>query len=409
MENVLTPSADVFIPSTTLKRSTYRIDSIDLLRGLVMIIMALDHTRDFFHSQAMMDDPLNLATTTPFLYFTRWITHFCAPVFVFLAGTSAYLQSLRKPKKELSLFLIKRGLWLVAVEVLLITLGITFDIHYGFVLLQTIWAIGINMIVLGLAIWMPFSAILVTGFIIVFGHNLLDYYEAQHQGDYPLLYSFLHRPAFFNLWDGHFVQIAYPFLSWAGLMMLGYCLGRVFHVYQGVQRRKVLTWMGATAILLFIALRATNTYGDPDEWSAQRNGLFTFLSFMNVHKYPPSLLYMLITIGPALIFLAWAGNSRTKLSKIITVYGRVPFFYYVLHFYLLHLITACFFLARGHSFAQGWDGLPNFPFRFLIPGEGYPLWVVYLVWISAVALLYPVCKWFSEYKKTHTQWWLSYL
>jgi uncharacterized membrane protein len=410
MEQVLTTPAGIPVSKVEpLKRSAYRIDSIDLLRGLVMIIMALDHTRDFFHSQAMTDDPLNLATTTPLLYFTRWITHFCAPVFVFLAGTSAYLQSLRKPKKELSLFLIKRGLWLLAVEVFLISLGITFDISYSFIILQTIWAIGISMIVLGLAIWMPFTAILVTGLAIVFGHNLLDFYEAKHQGAYPLFYSFLHRPDFLNLGGNHLVQIAYPFLSWAGLMMTGYCLGKVFHTFQGAERRKVLTAMGLAAILLFVAVRATNAYGDPDEWSTQKNGLFTFLSFMNVHKYPPSLLYMLITIGPALLFLAWAGNAKTRLAKIITVYGRVPFFYYVLHFYLLHLATAAFFLARGHSFAEGAKGLPNFPFKFLMPGEGYPLWVVYVVWISAVALLYPVCKWFSEYKKTHSQWWLSYL
>lgn len=410
MEQVLATPVGIPVSSVTpVKRATYRIDSIDLLRGLVMIIMALDHTRDFFHSQAMMDDPLNMATTTPLLYFTRWITHFCAPIFVFLAGTSAYLQSLRKPKKELSLFLIKRGLWLVAVEVFLVTLGIFFDINYSVILLQTIWAIAVSMILLGLAIWMPFTAILVTGLVIVFGHNLLDFYEAGRQDGYSVFYNFLHRPGGFTLWGNRHVEIAYPFLSWAGLMMLGYCLGRVFHTLQGTERKKVLTGVGLAAILLFVAIRATNAYGDPDDWSTQKDGLFTFLSFMNVHKYPPSLLYMLITIGPALLFLAWAGGSKTKLAKIITVYGRVPFFYYVLHFYLLHIITAIFFLARGHSFAEGARGVPGFPFKFLVPGEGYPLWVVYLVWISAVALLYPVCKWFSEYKKTHSQWWLSYL
>lgn len=390
--------------------SSYRINSIDLLRGLVMIIMALDHTRDFFHDKAFIEDPLSFQTTDPLLFFTRWITHFCAPVFVFLAGTSIYLQSLRKTKKELSVFLIKRGLWLVFVEIFIMSLGITYDINFSFIFLQTIWAIGISMLLLGLLIWLPFKVIFATGFIIVFGHNLLDYYEASHQGSFSFFYSLLHRQNFFPLWDGHTLAVLYPFLPWVGLMIMGYCLGRIFEILKKPEERKViLTRLGIVIVAFFILVRAINMYGDPGSWSEQKNAMFTVLSFVNTTKYPPSLLFMCMTIGPALLFLAFAGNARSRLAKFITVYGRVPFLYYVLHFYLLHLISAICFMARGHSFQEGLHGFPGFPFKFVAPGEGYSLGIAYLVWIAVVVSLYPVCKWFSDYKKTHKKWWLSYL
>ncbi|WP_121352823.1 DUF1624 domain-containing protein [Flavisolibacter nicotianae] len=397
------------VATPALPRTQYRINSIDLLRGLVMIIMALDHVRDFTHREAMIDDPLNFATTTPLLFFTRWITHFCAPVFVFLAGTSGFLQSLRKSTKELSLFLIKRGLWLVLLEVTLITFAITFDVHWGILGLQTIWAIGISMVFLGLAVWLPFKAILALGLLIVLGHNSLDFYEAGHKGGYSVFYSLLHRQGFFPLWDNHGLLILYPFLSWTGLMLLGYCFGKIFTLYEGVQRRKVLTAIGLGVIAFFIALRATNTYGDPSHWSTQKNSLFTVLSFINTTKYPPSLLYMCMTIGPAILFLAWMNNFKNGLSRIITVYGRVPFFYYVLHFYLIHAVALVLSLLRGHSFAAGAAGAPNIPFKFVFPGEGVSLGVTYLIWLGVVVVLYPLCKRFSDYKQTHRQWWLSYL
>lgn len=397
------------VAQPSLTRTSYRINSLDLLRGLVMIIMALDHSRDFIHREALTDDALNFATTTPILFFTRWITHFCAPVFVFLAGTSGYLQSLRKSKKELSGFLIKRGLWLVLLEVTLITLGITYDIHFSIFALQTIWSIGISMVFLGLAVWLPFNAILAIGLLIVLGHNSLDFYEAGHKGPFPIVYSLVHRPGFFPLSGRYNLLLLYPFLSWTGLMLLGYCFGRLFTLYEGAQRRKVLTAVGLGVIFFFIALRATNLYGDPSHWTTQKNVLFTFFSFINTTKYPPSLLYTCMTIGPAILFLAWTENIKNSLSKIITVYGRVPFFYYVLHFYLLHLITALLYLSRGHTVAQGEAGVPGVPFKFMRPGEGYSLVIVYLVWIGVVVALYPACRWFSQYKQTHKQWWLSYL
>jgi uncharacterized membrane protein len=386
-----------------------RINSIDLLRGLVMIIMALDHTRDFFHSQAFTDDPLNLSTTTPLLFFTRWVTHFCAPVFVFLAGTSVYLQGLRKNKKELSIFLIKRGIWLIFIELFIFSLALTFDVTFSAFILQVIWAIGISMILLSLVIWLPFTAIFIVGLIIVSGHNLLDYAEANHNGSFGFWWSLLHRVnPNYPLWGNHTLMIFYPFLPWTGLMILGYCFGKLFTDETIIKKRKkIITAIGLGLILLFIALRFTNVYGDPGDWSVQKTNLLTFFSFISTNKYPPSLLFMCMTMGPALIFLAWCGNAGNRLSKIITVYGRVPLLYFILHFYILHTLCMVLFLVRGHSFAEGVNN--NFLFKFIIPGEGYDLWVVYIIWILVVIALYPICRWFSNYKLRHRRWWLSYL
>lgn len=403
-------------PATLYKAEinhSYRINSIDLLRGLVMIIMALDHTRDFIHSQALVDDPLNLQTTTPWLFLTRFITHYCAPVFIFLAGTSGFFQSLRKSKAFLSRFLITRGLWLVAVELFIMSFAFTFDPTYSFFALQTIWAIGISMILLGVAIRLPFWAIFSTGFVLVAGHNLLDYYEASviandPQATFPLWYSVLHRQGFypFQLAGSRVLLVLYPLIPWIGLMMLGYCFGRIFTL-EAERRVKLLTLLGGGLILLFVALRAANGYGDPQPWSPQKSTLYTFFSFINVAKYPPSLLFLSITIGPALLFLAWAGNASSRLARMVIIFGRVPFFYYILHFFLIHAVATVLFFSRGHSFAEGWNTAA--PFKFVLPGEGYSLLVTYIVWIGVVVALYPVCKWFSEYKKTHKQWWLSYI
>jgi len=392
-------------------KPSYRIDSIDLLRGLVMIIMALDHTRDFFHKAALTDDPMNLATTTPILYFTRWITHLCAPIFVFLAGAGAYFQSLRKSKKQLSAFLLKRGLWLIFIEIFVIGFAFSFDAHYTIIGLQTIWSIAISMIILALMIWLPFNVILITGLVIVLGHNGLDFYEKTLHGSPGWWYDLLHHQGFYPLWDNHSLLILYPFLSWSGLMMLGYCSGKLFVRYEEHQRKKILLWLGVGVITFFIVLRYINKYGDPGPWSTQRNAGVTFLSFMNLHKYPPSLLYMCATVGIGILFLALAGHKKNWFTRFVTVYGRVPFLYYVLHFFLIHFISAICFLARGHSYAEGLKMNPQvMPAKFIAAGEGYSLFTVYIIWICIVLALYPVCKWFSEHKqKNREKWWLSYL
>ena len=386
-----------------------RIESIDLLRGVIMIIMALDHTRDLFHKEAFTGDPLDPATTTPVLYFTRWVTHFCAPAFVFLSGVSAWLQSRRKTKKELSRFLITRGLWLILVDLFIMSLALTGDIYYDLFVLETLWSIGISMVILGLMIWLPFNIILATGGLIFFGHNLIDFAEKSRSA-VPLWWSLLHRPTIAPLWANHSLFILYPFLSWTGLMLLGYCCGRLFTGMTPERRKKILLWAGVGALVLFAVLRIINIYGDPLHWSEQKNTMATFFSFMNVQKYPPSLLFLCATTGPGLIFLALVKNTGSRLSKIISVYGRVPLFYFTVHFFLLHIVSVICYLLRGHSLAEGIKGVPGLPFKFAIPGEGYSLWIVYGIWMAVVVGLYPVCNWYDKYKTHHKEkWWLSYL
>ena len=392
-----------------LTKTNQRILSVDLLRGIVMIIMALDHTRDFFHNQALTDDPLNLTTTTPILFFTRWITHYCAPIFVFLSGTAAYLQGSRKTKKELSSFLIKRGLWLIFIEIFILNLFFSFDIFYTVIGLQVLWAIGISMFFLGLLIWLPFEVLLAIGLIIVLGHNSLDFYEFANPGKQRVVYDLVHHFGMFTLWGNHQLLILYPFLPWTGLMILGYCLGKVLKNDDVKYRKKFLTVTGLLVIVLFIIVRWINVYGNPEPWSAQKNSFYTFLSFINTHKYPPSLLYMCMTIGPALLFIAWFDNIQNGLTKIISVYGRVPFFYYLLHFFLIHFISSIFYLMRGHTFQEGLSHPEGFA-NFMKTGEGVSLGMVYIIWLAVVISLYPLCKWYDKYKINHKEkWWLSYL
>ncbi len=386
-----------------------RIYSIDLLRGLVMILMALDHTRDFIHAEAFTRDPLDPATTTPLLFFTRFITHYCAPVFVLLAGVSIYLQGLRKPQGELSVFLLKRGLWLIFVEFILITFAWTFDFRFILFVMQVIWAIGISMVFMSVIIRMPYWLIVTLGLIIVLGHNVFDFVEATHSG---LWWDLLRNGnfAFHEILPGRQIAIIYPFLPWLGLMMVGYGLGKIFEPSVSIERRrKFLINTGLGLIFLFVALRYLNIYGDPHPWSVQAEGWRTFLSFINVHKYPPSLMFFCITLGPALILLALFEKTSNAFSKAISVYGRVPFFYYILHFYILHALATILFFTRGHSFADGVQSIFGIPFNFLIAGEGYSLGIVYLVWILMVLALYPLCKWFSEKKKRNGHWVMSYL
>jgi uncharacterized membrane protein len=384
-----------------------RIQSIDIVRGLVMVLMALDHVRDYFHIAAHTDDPMNLATTTPFLFFTRWITHFCAPVFIFLSGTSIYLQGIRKTKKQLSFFLLTRGLWLIFAEVAIVSLAWSFDLHYSFLFLQVIWAIGISMFILGLLIWLPYPVIFGTGILITFGHNLLDYPEQHIQGK-SFWWDLAHNGNF-NMHPfapGHAVLLIYPFLPWLGIMLLGYGAGKLYtSSVDPARRKKILIVSGLSLIAFFLLLRGINLYGDPHHWYPQQQGGYTILSFLDTTKYPPSLLYTCMTIGPALLLLAFIEKKRNAFTGFLNVFGRVPFFYYIVHLYLIHLLSTITFFLRGHSAAEG----KKFIFHFVIPGEGYPLWIVYAVWIIVILLLYRLCKAYDRYKSTHRSWWLSYI
>jgi uncharacterized membrane protein len=388
----------------------YRIQSIDILRGIVMIIMALDHTRDFFHQSAMTADPLNPETTFPWLYFTRWITHFCAPAFVFLSGISAFLVAQRRSRKEASLFLIKRGFWLVLVEVIIVTFGITFNPNYNFIILQVIWAIGWSMIFLGIVSWISPKLVLALGLLLFFGHNMLDYVSFPQTGTAAITWNlFLRASGFvFPLDSSHFVGVFYAILPWTGVMFMGYSIGRWYQKdFPAARRKQLLLATGFGLILLFIVFRATNLYGNPFPFKSGGDFTYNLLSFLNTNKYPPSLLYLAMTLGPSCIMLALLENVRAGWTNFVSVYGKVPFFYYIIHFYLIHLICMVVFFATGHTTDQIVD--PNLPFLFRPLNFGYGLWTVYAIWISVILLLYYPCKWFSQYKNRHKEWWLSYV
>jgi uncharacterized membrane protein len=387
-----------------------RIQSIDLLRGMVMVVMALDHVRDFFHHDAFVHDPLDITTTSPVLFFTRWFTHFCAPVFVFLAGTSAYFLSLKRTKAELSRFLLTRGLWLVVVEITIVAFGWTFNSLFNVFMLQVIWAIGISMMILGLLVWLPFYIILLFGLTIVFGHNLLDNVGYDANGNTTFWWNLLHHGNFsaYEYAENRYIVIAYPFLPWTGLMAVGYCFGKLYDKnVDAAKRKQFLMLAGSALLVLFFVLRYFNLYGDPEAWQPQRNTLFTLLSFINVNKYPPSLLFLSVTIGTALIFLAISENWKGRIMNTTVIFGRVPFFYYITHIYLIHLLTAAAFFISGYG--VGDIVSVQSPFLFRPPGFGFGLGIVYAVWMLVVMMLYPFCKKYNDYKSANKHWWLSYL
>ena len=396
--------------TTSLTQAKQRIQSIDILRGIVMLIMAIDHVRDFFHVTAFTDTPTNLATTTPQLFFTRWITHFCAPAFVFLSGTSAFLAGQKKSKKELSMFLIKRGLWLVLVENIVMTFAFTFNPLYNLFIWQVIWAIGWSMVILGLLVRTSLKIIIALGFIIVFGHDIIDFIQLPKQGAGNVLMTifFTAFGARIKMDNTHFIFDLYAIIPWTGVMLLGYAFGTVYKQnIDAIKRRKTILTLGFAITIFFILLRFVNIYGDPSPWSTQKNGLFTFLSFLNTSKYPPSLCYTAMTLGPALIVLALTETIQNKFSRMLGMYGRVPFFYYILHFYLIHIICVILFYATGHTSKDIVD--PNSPFLFRPQYFGFDLPIVYAIWLFVIIILYKPCKWFDDYRKTHHKWWLSYL
>jgi uncharacterized membrane protein len=395
---------------TKTTSSFQRFYSIDVFRGAVMVIMALDHVRDFFHYTASTDSPTNLMTTTVPLFFTRWITHFCAPTFVFLAGISACLMGQKKTIRQLASFLITRGFWLIGVEVFIVTLAWTFNPFYNLIILQVIWAIGLSMIILGCMVWLPSNVILLIGLMIIGLHNLLDNAELSRHGQVNLIWELAHHGNFKveTLSANHLIIIVYAFLPWTGIMLTGYGLGRIFtQGFHPRDRRRILFGMGSAFLLLFILLRFLNHYGDPAPWQMQRSPLFSLLSFINLSKYPPSLEYIAMTLGVAMIILGLLDRVSRNSFSFLRVFGTVPFFFYVLHLYLIHVITVIVFLIQGYPPKD----IPpqHSPFFFRPDHFGFHLPGVYLIWALVILILYPLCKNYNRYKSTHTQWWLSYL
>ena len=374
-----------------------RISSIDLLRGLVMVLMALDHTRDFFGTSGM--NPRDVAD--PALFLTRWITHFCAPTFILLAGVSAYLYGTRVRRTgELSRFLLTRGLWLVLLELTIVRFGWRFDFDLSYVVFQVIWVIGASMMVLAGLVHMPLWAISIIGLGMIGGHNLLDSIRAEDFAQAGWVWNFLHQPAPVRGPYGAVFPL-YTLIPWVGVMAAGYALGPVMRL-ERARRRKLLIGIGAAITGGFVLLRAANLYGDPVPWTVHRSWSETLLSFINCEKYPPSLLYLMMTLGPALILLAGFESAHGRLASWITTFGRVPLFYYVGHIYLVHLLAVIYSaMAVGEIAWLFGDTAP--------PEPGLPLFGIYGVWLFVVMALYPPCRWFAALKNHRQEWWLSYL
>jgi uncharacterized membrane protein len=389
-----------------------RVPGIDALRGLVMIIMAIDHTRDFFHFSAMHFDPTDLTKTTPILFFTRWITHYCMPVFMFSAGMGAFLFGRRHTKSELSRFLLTRGLWFVVVELAVMQFSYNFTFSSQLtILLLVLYIFGICFIVMAALIYLPIRWLAVLSVAVILFHNLLDGINAARFGSYAWVWNILHQPGIFTV-AGHPVLTIYPLLPWVAVIGAGYCFAQIFLLDQ-TERRRILLRTGLALTVAFVVLRAINHYGDPAPWSHQKSAIFTLLSFLNCTKYPASLDFLLMTLGPAILVLAYFDKLKFKDTNPVMVFGRVPMFYFVLHFYLIHALAALAAFLRYGASAAGFifNPPPSFggPANLFPADFGYRLWVVYAVWILVLALLYPLCRWFAKVKATRRDWWLSYL
>jgi uncharacterized membrane protein len=399
-----------------------RVDSIDLLRGIVMVIMMLDHTRDFVHNAVYQFDPTDPTRTNVALFFTRWITHFCAPVFVFLAGTGSYLQFARgKSKGELSRFLVTRGLWLIFLELTVVRLAVTFSFDYQFLgFLQVIWVIGVSMIVLAALIHLPLKLVAAFGLAMIALHNLLDEFRivSWRGPGTPVpslagkLWILLHQ-AFdgFPILDfpSPVIFIIYPLIPWVGVMAVGYVFGSLYQL-DAQRRRRLLLIIGGVATAFFVIIRTINKYGDPSPWSQQKNIVYTVLSFLNTSKYPPSLVFLLMTLGPAILALALFEAKQHRGGRIrefFVTFGRVPLFFYVLQWFTAHIISILLHFAFGKPVS--WLFQSPMTFSPPPPEVGFKLGIVYLAWIIGVLLLYPLCKWFAGVKARRKAWWLSYL
>lgn len=398
-----------------------RIYSVDLLRGIVMMIMLLDHVREFVHAGALQTDPTNPETTTAAVFFTRWITHFCAPAFVFLSGVSIYLQKMNgKNEAELSRFLWTRGLWLVFLEFTVVRFAIVFNLDYSFFgMAQVIWVIGVSMVVMAAMIYLPAKVVGSIGLTMILLHNLLDPVQippnVAFAGAPPpdfgqILWIVLHQVGVVPLFGGASqIFFAYPLIPWIGVMMAGYAVG-TFYNWETGRRTRVLLIAGISATVAFAALRLINIYGDPVPWSVQSEPIRTVLSYLNTNKYPPSLLFLLMTLGPSLILLALTDqiDGKAVWQRLAITFGRVPMFFYILQWFTAHGAGVLLSYAAGkdpsYLFLKPFDMGQAAP-----PEHGFSLLTVYAAWIAGLALLYPLCRWWGNLKQRHKHWTLSYL
>ena len=416
--------ATVAAPATRFEASVYgppvrqRIDSIDLLRGLVMVIMMLDHTRDFFSAAQFQFEPTDLTRTSVVLFFTRFITHFCAPVFFFLAGTGAYLRRARGvTPSELSRFLASRGIWLIVLELTAIRVLLSFDLlPQGRYVGQTIWALGWSMIVLAVLVHLPLRVIGTFGIVMIAAHNAFDGFQVREciRGQpvcdaSEVVLRLLHQPGWIVLGstNGPLFYSHYPLIPWIGVMAAGYAFGRLYTMEPDVRRRMLLR-LGGGLIALFVILRSGNFYGDANRWSVQPTSAFTMLSFLNTTKYPPSLLYLCMTIGPAILLLGFIEQGRRgRVGSALVTLGRVPLMFYVLQWAFAHGAAYVAYAVAGkptEALFRYHDHTPD-----VLAQAGFSLPVVYLFWIVGVLALYPICKWYAGVKRRRNDWWLGYL
>ncbi|MCP4390451.1 MAG: DUF1624 domain-containing protein [Gammaproteobacteria bacterium] len=375
-------STELSAPATPGKTETSaRIVSIDILRGLVIALMALDHTRDFFGTSGF--NPRDV--TEPALFLTRWITHICAPTFIFLAGLSAFLYGRGRSTSELSRFLLVRGFWLILIDITLIKFGWRFEFEPLRLTAGIIFAIGASMIVLAALVWLPRWLIAAIALVMIAGHNLLDGVSAVSLGDASGAWRFLHEPGPVFFGPGIRLYVVYPLIPWIGVMAAGFAFSPVMQRDPDARTRLLLR-LGLAITVGFVALRTLNIYGNPAPWYYQETWFATWLSFLNNEKYPPSLLYLMMTLGPALILLGLFERVRSVVVRWLAVFGQVPFFFYVVHIYVIHLLAVAVFFAMTGDLAR-------------TPAIGLSLSGVYLVWLFVLVLLYPVCRWFVGLKK----------
>lgn len=381
-----------------------RLDSVDLLRGVVMVIMALDHARHFF--TAVRFNPENFDDTTVAHFFTRWLTHICAPVFVFLAGTGAFLYRTRgHSQRELAWFLFSRGVWLIILELTVMRMGWQFSFDCSYAVAQVLWAIGWSMIILSGLVFLPISISTIFGILMIVGHNALDGMKPRMLGDFDWLWRILHTGGRIQISENYTLSIMYPLIPWIGVMAAGYGFG-VLLMTEQQQRRRILWWLGGSVTAAFVLHRWLNIYGDPQPWLLRESVVWTVVDFLNCDKYPPSLLFLLMTLGPALASLALFERARGGLARFFIIFGRVPLFFYVVHIFLLHALAviAAYLTLGGPGSLVGSQTPLTLP-----DGYGFGLPGVYVVWIAVCLSLYPVCRWYNAVKRKSRNKLLSYL
>ncbi len=385
---------------------------IDAVRGAIMVIMALDHVREFFHADAMLFQAEDLTRTTPALFFTRWITQICAPGFAFLAGVAVQRQLAGgAPTAKVSRQLWTRGLWLVLLEMTVMRFALDFRVSaQSPMLLIILVALGLSMVAMAALVFLPPRTVGWIGVAVIALHNLLDPLTPADFGRLAPLWNLLHDPGVFMV-GGFPVVAGYPVLPWLGIMALGFGAGPLFD-REAADRRRILLRVGAAAILGFVVLRAISVYGDPSPWTSQTSPVMTVLSFLRTTKYPPSLQFALMTLGPLLLALAWADRRAPRASHPLVAISRVPLFYYVVHFYLAHVAAsavAAWQYGPGLAFLSGPFPSMGGSRDMFPPDFGHPLWVTYLAWIAIVAAMYPLCVWYGRFKAERRPWWGPYL